>query len=208
MNLDQLPVNWFDFAVLLILLAGLMRGRKHGMSEELLFLVQWLTIIFAGAALYEPAGQALAQAPVFSRLFSYVAIYIAMAILIKAFFSLFKHGLGGKMIGSDIFGRGEYYLGMVSGLVRYGCILMFLLALLNARYFSPAEIRAMENYQKDVYGSDFFPGLHSMQVQVFEKSFGGPVIKKYLDFFLIKPTAPEKKGFKQKEWEGPEGSTR
>ena len=46
---------------------------------------------------------------------------------------------------------------MGSGLVRFSCMLLAALALLNARYFSPTEVRAMEKYQDDVYGSDFFP---------------------------------------------------
>ena len=33
MNLDKLPINWFDFAVVIILLLGVSRGRKNGMSE-------------------------------------------------------------------------------------------------------------------------------------------------------------------------------
>ena len=92
---------------------------------------------------------------------------------------------------------------MGSGLVRFSCMLLTALALLNARFFSPAEVKAMETFQNDVYGSNFFPTLHSLQSVVFERSLLGPWIKENLSFFLIKPTEPESKQFKQKEFQMP-----
>jgi hypothetical protein len=129
--------------------------------------------------------------------------YIAIALVILAVFALVKRGLGGKLLGSDIFGQAEYPLGMGSGLVRFTCMLLAGLALLNARYFSPAEITAMRKFQDDVYGSNFFPGLHSLQTTVFERSLTGPWIKDHLSFLLIKPTEPENRQIKQKEYTFP-----
>src|SRR6266853_1921475 len=163
--MDKLPFNFFDFVMLAVLVAGVLRGRKHGMSEKLLRLVQWLVILIVFAGI--------------------------------------KRALGGKLLGSDLFGKAEYYLGMGSGLVRFTCMLLAALALLNARYFSPAEVKAMENFQNDVYGSNFFPTLHSVQSAVFERSLLGPWIKENLSFLLIKPTEPENRQFKQKEFEFP-----
>ena len=66
------------------------------------------------------------------------------------------------------------------------------------------ELRASEAYTQEYYGSDFFPGLHTLQVNIFEKSLIGPPIRDYLGFLLIKPTLPEGgKQIKQKEWKGP-----
>ena len=39
------------------LLVGLLRGRKHGMSEELTGLIKWLVIVMVCTCAYEPAGQ-------------------------------------------------------------------------------------------------------------------------------------------------------
>ena len=128
----------------------------------------------------------------------------AEAWLILLVFALIKRAFGGKLLGSDVFGRAEYYLGMGSGLVRFGCMLLVALALLNARYFSPTEVRAMEKYNDDVYGSDYFPSLHSVQEAVFEKSVTGPLIRQHLGFLLIKPTEPEKKEFHQKDFGHPQ----
>ncbi len=204
LSLDKLPINIFDLVVLVVLTAGIARGRKHGMSEELVELLQWLCILFGCSAVYEWGGEALGSfTGVFGRLSRYLMVYVSMGIFIVLFFTLIRRGLGGKLLGSDAFGRTEYYLGMASGLVRFSCMLLVALALLNARYFSPAEIRAMQKYNDDVYGSDYFPGLHSVQDAVFEKSISGPFIKKYCDFLLIKPTAPEKNEYRQKEFKFP-----
>jgi len=137
-------------------------------------------------------------------LFCYVAAYLTAGLVVLMVFAGIKRGLGGKLLGSDIFGKAEYYLGMGSGLVRFSCMLLAALALLNARYFSPTEVKAMENFQNDVYGSNFFPTLHTVQSAVFERSLLGPWIKENLSFLLIKPTEPENRQFKQKEFQMPQ----
>jgi len=73
MSLDQLPFNGFDLAVVAMLIAGLARGRKHGMSEELMSLLSWLAILFGCAAVYEPGGELLEQ---FTSLFDRLSCYL------------------------------------------------------------------------------------------------------------------------------------
>ena len=200
MSLDRLPINVFDLVVIVVLAAGIFSGRKHGMSQELVNLLQWLTILFGCAAIYEWGGEKCQGFTVlFGRLSGYLTAYVAGALLIVLLFILIKRAFGGKLLGSDFFGRTEYYLGMGSGFVRSGCMLLVALALLNARYFSPTEVRAMEKYTDDVYGSDYFPTLHSMQQVVFEKSITGAWIKQNLGFLLIKPTEPQFTEFHQKD---------
>src|SRR5437868_10477099 len=199
MSPDKLPVNLFDLILVAVLVVGVLRGRKHGMSEELLSLLKWLAILVVCALVYEPVGKVFVGS--FTLLACYLMAYVAAALLILCIFAGVKRALGGKLLGSDIFGKAEYYLGMGSGLVRFSCMLLAALALLNARYFSPTEVKAMENFQNDVYGSNFFPTLHSVQSSVLERSLLGPWIKENLSFLLIKPTEPEDRKFKQKEFQ-------
>jgi len=199
MSLNSLPVNGFDVVVIGVIALGLYRGRKHGMSEELFGLLKWLAVAIGCAMLYRPGGQWLAGSSPFSLLSSFIFVYIGAALLILSIFAFFKHRIGGKLVGSDIFGRAEYYLGMGSGMVRFSCMLVAALALLNARYFSPNEVRDMEAFQNDVYGSNYFPTLHSAQEVVFEKSVAGSWIREHLSFLLITPTKPEDKSLHQKE---------
>ena len=203
MSLSQLPLNLFDVVLLAVLTVGVLSGRRHGMSEELVNLLKWLAVLFGCALLYQPVGTWLAGSSPFSLLYSFIFVYAGFALLILALFGLFKHQFGGKLVGSDIFGRSEYYLGMGSGLVRCGCILLVGLAILNARNFSREEVLAMQRFQDDVYGSNYFPTWHTAQEIVFEKSIAGSWIKEHMGFFLIRPTRPESKEYHQKDVELP-----
>ena len=203
MKLDGLPFNWFDIFLLVWLTMGIFRGRKRGMSEELLTFLQWVAIVIFCSAAYQPVGEVLTQtSKLFSPLVSYIIGYLLAAGVMAVLFALFKRAFHGKLIGSDAFGKSEYYLGMPAGLLRFFCMLLTGLALLNARLYSQQEILAEQKYQKDVYGSEFFPGLQEIQSNVFVESLSGSTIKKYLDFLLIRPTSPDGgQPLKQKEWQ-------
>src|SRR5215831_17809351 len=99
MDLDKLPINVFDVVVLAILLMGLLRGRKHGMSEELMGLVKWLTVVTVCSLLYQPAGEWFAKSSPFSLLASFLMVYIGGVLLILGIFALCKHRIGGKLVG-------------------------------------------------------------------------------------------------------------
>ena len=190
-ELDKLPINAFDLVLLIVLMLGLRRGRTRGMSEELLDLLKWVTVLFGCSLLYQPVGQFIAETVQWlGPLSSYLIGYAAVGGMILILFTGLKHALGGKLVGSDIFGRGEYYLGMAAGSVRFASVLLIGLAILNARHFTSTEVKAMQKFQDDVYGSNFFPTLHTMQAGVFERSLTGPWIKENLGFLLIKATDP------------------
>lgn len=191
MNFDaKLPINWFDVAVLAILLLGLARGRKHGMAKELLPVIKWVSVVLIAAIGYEPLGLWLDSTLQLGKLLSYVLAYVLIGTLTLLVFLYLHSTFGHKLAGSDSFGKGEFYLAMPAGMLRFACILITLLALLNARLYRTAEIKAEEKYQMDNYGSQFFPTLSSVQTSVFEGSFLGPQIKEHLSFLLIKPTFP------------------
>ncbi len=199
----KLPVNMFDVVLVGVLVAGVFRGRKQGMSEELLGLLKWLAIVIGCAMLYEPLGRAFASSGVFGLLSSYLMAYIAVALMILAVFGFLKRAAGGKLLGGDFFGRSEYYLGMVSGMLRYGCVLVAALALLNARAYSLAEVRAMRAFQDEEYGTNYFPTLQTVQSMVFDHSLSGPWIKDNLGFLLIKRTRPDNAQFHQRDFTMP-----
>jgi uncharacterized membrane protein required for colicin V production len=198
MNIDS-PVNWFDFAVVIILLLGINRGRKNGMSVELMPLLQWVAIIFAGAFLYKPLGDFLCQTSPVSHLFGYISMYIAIAIVVKIIFSVLKKGMGGKLAGSSVFGRGEYYLGMLAGAARFACVIVAALALINAPYYSQSDLKKWKDYQNDVYGSTYFDNLGTAQQAIFKESLLGSAIKNYAGFMLIVTTKTEHKGLERRK---------
>lgn len=193
MNLDKLPMNWFDVLVLVLLLVGWQRGRKHGMSVECVAMLKWIVVIIAAALVYEPMGLWLTTVVPLSKLVAYILCYLLAAGAVAGLFILVKRSIDGKLTGSDAFGRAEYYLAMPAGMVRFMCVLIAGLALLNARQYRPEEVHAMKKFQNDNYGSEFFPTLQAAQASVFQQSFLGPQIKKHLSFLLITPTQPEPK---------------
>jgi len=188
-----MPFNWFDIAIILFIGLGISRGRKHGMSQEVILVLKWVSIILVCGLFYGVVGDVISNSTVFTHLAAYLMAYIVMALGITASFWAITKLANGKLVGSDVFGSGEYYLGMIAGAVRYACILIFGLALLNARHYSQKEIAADLAFQNDVYGSDFFPKLYTVQDDVFKKSLLGPRIHDELGFLLIKSTAPEVK---------------
>lgn len=201
MSLSSLPFNWFDLVVLVVLIVGMQQGRKRGMSEELLPLLKWLALVVGCAFIYRPIGTMIAETPTFGLLAGYLMAYIGGALIIASIFALIKKAVGGdKLVGSDIFGRSEFYLGMLAGMLRFTLMLVAALALLNARAYSSAEVRADINYQNDVYGSTYFPKLYSVQAQVFDHSLAGPWIKQNLGPLLIASTPPSHKQLHQKEY--------
>jgi uncharacterized membrane protein required for colicin V production len=186
-------VNWVDFVIVALLLVGVWRGRKRGMSEELLDIIKWAIVVVAAGFLYEPAGRFLASTSVFSPLSCYIAVYCAIALFIVVIFSFIRKSVGAKLVGSDVFGSGEYYLGMMAGAFRYSCIILVGLAFLNARYYSPDDLRVKAKYQMDNFGSSFFLTLPDLQQEVFKHSMVGRLTKEYLGIVLIRPTPPEDK---------------
>jgi uncharacterized membrane protein required for colicin V production len=190
----NLAFNLFDILLGAVLGLGLVQGRKRGMSGEWVGMIKWLIILCMCAVMYQPLGQLIAAPGVFSIVSSCLIAYLGVTLVILLIFSRAERRLRDKQVNTDFFGRGEYYLGMVSGGVRVSCILLVVLALLNARSFSPAEVQAMEDYQSSTYGTHVFPSLPSVQAAVFERSLTGPWIRHYLGFLLINL---DKKDYKQ-----------
>ena len=194
MKLETLNINWVDFVAVILLVVGVIRGRSRGISEELLDMFKWLLILVAAAYVCEPLGTVLAQGTVFSLLACYVVVYAAIVVIFKLIFALIRKQVGEKLIGSDAFGGAEFYLGMVAGAFRYGCIMLVVLAFLHARYYSPEEAAAGAKFQEDNFGSSYFPTLCGVQREVFAGSLTGRLVQEYLGAVLIRATAPEDKG--------------
>ncbi|MGD0253800.1 MAG: CvpA family protein [Verrucomicrobiota bacterium] len=198
LELDKLPVNWFDAAVLLILVLGLFRGRKNGMTKEVLWVFQWLSVVIVCGLCYERVAQALINIAAWKKPTSYVAGYLIVAFLVWFVFLVIKKIFAPRLTGSNVFGSGEYYLGMFSGMIRFACMIFFALALLNAPVYTPAEIQAHQAYVKrwyggGIYSGNYTPDPHTVQESVFKKSFLGPYIKNYLGTLLINTGPPESK---------------
>ena len=180
-------ITWFDFLLIGLMIFGIIRGRKRGMSEELLDVCQWLFIVVIGALVYKPVGRIIGQYTGMGNFYGYVVAYAFSAILVKFAFTFFKRAVGEKLVQSDAFGGFEYYLGMAAGALRYFCILIFSISFLHAKYISDADRAATAKMQSDNFGSISFPTIGSLQQTVFYESPSGKLIRKYLKAQLMEP---------------------
>ena len=201
---SKMLFDWFDVAVILILGFGFWRGRKHGMTKEFVPLLRWLAIVVAGGLGYQFLGDRFIHWGVIKGVFgnsvtektaAYISGYLVISGLVMVIFVYIRRGLMSKLEGSSIFGGSEYYLGMVSGVIRYACMSVFGLALLHSPHYSAADIAAQKAYNNRWYGGgdkdfkgDLIPSLEETQQAVFQDSFFGPFIEKGIGILLIDST--------------------
>jgi uncharacterized membrane protein required for colicin V production len=194
-SLDNLPVNWFDAALLIILAFGIFRGRKNGMTKEVVPTIEWVVLVAAAGLGYTFVAQFYSGVCGLGKAWSASLGYASIAVLVLIIFSFIKKALMPRLEGSDFFGSAEYYLGMPSGMIRYASVVIFFLALINGPYYSPAELAQQKAYRErwyggGIYSGDYVPDFHSVQDAVFTKSFSGPYIKQYAGILLVE-TSPE-----------------
>jgi hypothetical protein len=189
-SLDKLPFGWFDVAFVLILAFGLFRGRKNGMTKEIIPMFQWIVTVITCGLGYEIVGQLLDNLSGWGKLPCYLLGYFIVMFVVYLCFLLVKKLFMERLTGSNFFGTGEYYLGMISGMIRYACLMLVALALLNAPYYTAGDVIKSKAYAArwfggGLYSGNFFPTLQSVQEEVFKNSLIGPLIKNYLGVLLI-----------------------
>ncbi len=193
--------NWFDVALAFMIGFGIWRGRRNGMTKEILPVSLWLTIVIGGAFGYKRLGDLFIQSGIVKSLFgksvgeetiTYISSYLIIAGAVFTVYSFIRRRLAPKLEGSNAFGSSEYYFGMISGALRYICIVFFVLAMLNAPYYTQADIQAAKAYNNRNFGGglagfsgDFFPTVSETQISIFKDSQTGPFIKDNLSVLLI-----------------------
>ncbi len=201
--------NWFDVALVLVLAFGFWRGRKRGMTKELLPTLQWLAILlgagFGHIFLADWFQQHGVVKTVFGNQFkertaALMSGYLLILFVVVIVFTMLRRKYDPKLEGSSLFGGNEYYWGVLAGLVRYLSMILVALALLNAPYYTQTEIQAQKAYNNrwfggglNGYSGDFIPTVYEVQDSIFKQSLTGPFIKSGLSVLLIDPTQTVKK---------------
>jgi uncharacterized membrane protein required for colicin V production len=195
--------GWFDAVVIVALAFGLFRGRRNGIAKELVPTLMWIALVVVSGLCYPLGAQAFINYLSWGKLSSSILSYVIIAVVVYVIFSIVNRAVTAKLVASNVFGSGEYYLGMPAGMIRFACILLAALALLNAPVYSAADVAAQKAYVAQTYGGgqsgfsgDFFPSLQSIQEQVFKQSFTGPYIKTCFAPVLINVGGPDAKGQK------------
>jgi uncharacterized membrane protein required for colicin V production len=189
--LQDLTVPWVDLLVLVLLIVGVFRGRKNGLSSEFLDVIKWVLIVAVGGLFHRALARYVGTFwPGLSPLGAYVLCYIAIGLVIAMVFASIKRAVGEKISEKDVFGIAEFYVGMLAGAVRFGCIILACMALLHARQYTQAEITASEKAQDDNFGSIRFFRLYRLQGDVFNASYSGRAVGTFLEPLLIPSTPP------------------
>jgi uncharacterized membrane protein required for colicin V production len=196
MNLENLHIAWFDFAALLVVMLGVSLGRRQGMSKELLSFVQWCLIIFVGCIAYQPVGALVGPLLGLNETLAGIFGYILVALAIKIAFGFVRKAIGERLENSFMFGKLEYYLGMMAGGWRFGCVLLVTLAVLHASAGTAGSGDKLAKSQVENFGAVYFPTLRMLHDGVFKESFTGRWIGANLAFLLLPAptqTAPPKR---------------
>jgi hypothetical protein len=193
--------NYFDIFAILWLIIGLFRGRKQGMSQEVLPFLQWLGIVAAGGLLYWPFSSLVHRYTLFGTLWSCITAYLLIAGGVHLIYLWLKQMMAEKLVETDPFGRWEFYLGMMAGVGRFACILLAGMALMNAHITTAAELAQTEHFQADNFSGVRFPTYGQFQQDVLFKSFTGTFVEAKLRPVLIASinmgAAPKKQSMAQ-----------
>jgi hypothetical protein len=189
--LTGLRVNYVDFFVAVWLIIGLSYGRKRGMTQELLPTIQWVAMVVVAGLFYRPLSLLIHQYARFVPLWSNIFAYVLIAFGVHLVYLWIKHLVHQKLIGTDMFGRSEYYLGMAAGVVHFGCMLIMVCALMNSRIITKAELAKTEKAQGDAFSDIRFPTYGSVQQAVLFQSYSGSFIETNLSPVLIATVTPK-----------------
>ncbi len=186
--IQNFTLMWFDVGVAGWLVLGLLRGRKNGMSGELLLLLKWVLVVVVCSYAYAPVGAVLHQNSPVSVDWSYRIAYLGVALLISLVMNKIQTAVGEKLLGNDFFGSAEYYLGMLAGMARFACMVIFLLAFLNARIPTLNEVDHFYTQTQDLGPAQVNP--LKMERQILLTSYTGCFVREHLGELLIVSTTP------------------
>jgi uncharacterized membrane protein required for colicin V production len=189
-SFSGLKVNYVDFIAIVWLIIGLFYGRKRGMTQEILPTIQWVSIVVVAGLFYRPLALLIRQYARFDSLWSNLTGYLLIAFGVHMVYLWVKHLIHQKLIGTDMFGRMEYYFGMAAGVIHFGCILIMAFALLNARIITKAELAKTEKAQSDAFSDIRFPTYGSIQQAFLFQSFTGGLIETNLSAVMIASATP------------------
>jgi uncharacterized membrane protein required for colicin V production len=191
--LGTLSFSYFDIVVGVWLVVGLIRGRKQGMSQELLPMLKWLAVVGLAGSFYRPVSAFLRQSipGAFDLLWANLSGWLLIALAVSLVFTWLKKAAGEKLLGSDMFGSAEYYLGMLGGMVRFACMIVAVMALMNSRIVTREELAKEEAEQKKNLEDIRLPTFGTLQQAVLFQSFTGRFVKDNLSSVLIASVTPD-----------------
>lgn len=194
MDLSNITLAWFDLVAVALIVAGILHGRKNGMSQELFNTMKWLAMLTLSALVYLPIGKLILRYVPIAPIYGYTSAYVLANVALAALLVTVRKKVKDRMSGSDVFGRAEFPLGMVAGAFQYMCMIAMVMAVLNAKYVDEEALKRQAARQKKALGETFFPSPGSIHKDVLYESMAGLAVRDFLGNQLIQPVdAPNKK---------------
>src|SRR5215469_12378622 len=106
---SHLLFNWFDVALVLALVVGFWRGRRRGMTKELLPTLQWVAILLVAGFCHPFLADWFQQTGVIRRVFgahfnertaALMSAYLCITFVILIVFTMLRRKYNPKMEGS------------------------------------------------------------------------------------------------------------
>jgi len=186
----KLSVNWFDLVFVAVLAFGIFRGRRNGLSRELLPMLQWIALVIVCGLGYPTVADLLTQKLAWGRTVADVSGYLALGLVVALVFGVLKKLFTERLVKNDTFKGAEYYLGMPAGMIRFACMLLAALALINAPVYTQQDIARQAatdraNFGGGTMNGSFFPSFNDVQAAIFVQSATGHYIKSNLRLLLV-----------------------
>ncbi|MCD6048621.1 MAG: hypothetical protein K0Q55_24 [Verrucomicrobia bacterium] len=180
----------FDIVILILIISGLLYGRKRGLSVELLPLAHWLTLVIVCGTFSEPIGAPIAALIEIQPNAAFVFVYLILAGAVTYGFWTLSRTVAKGLPGSKCFGEAEFPLGAVAAAIRFVTILFVGMALTSAQYI-PEEDLAEPRFAFQTEENSF-PDPAELHRGVFVRSWGGRWLKHNFGHWLIAAQPPVK----------------
>ncbi len=183
--------GWFDFVVVGFLIAGFFLGRKRGMSGELVGLLCGLIMVVLPGLYYQELSALCTKYLNVNVPWANLLAYGAILFVVLTVFGVVKKKMGDKLVSGDLFGRSEYPLGAMAGVLRFACYAVVLFSLVYSRPTSreQAVANAKKAEEDKKQGNmNLSPNWSGIQVAiVIDSFFGANLAKNFEEDFLLKP---------------------
>ena len=182
-----MPFSWFDGVVIVLLGVGVFKGKKHGMSEELFPLMAWLAVAVGAGMLYQPVGNFLAEHVRIPRYWIMVLTYIFIAFMLHTIFTVIRKKAKDQVQKIDIFGKMEYFLGMIAGALKVACMIVVGVSLFCSKIVTEEEVKRDRAKQENDLGTTFFPTRKTAHYDIVYGSFTGDFLRNKVPNLVMQP---------------------
>ncbi len=186
----ELRLNLFDAALVIMLGYGFHLGNREGASGLWLSAVQWLLIALPGGLMGGLMGSLFRGLIGAGPYWSQISGYACWLVMVWGVFAYLRSEGKDEAIDGDKFGRLEYPLGTLCGVLRNLFIVLTVISFLNARVYTRQQLAFDKQQQIEEFGTALFPTRSSLHGMVYNTSFFGPRVKFLFGWALLQPAPP------------------